>query len=173
MSKQAFDARIAAIEALRASGPDAAVTLQNALRDRNNFLVAKAAAVVADLSMAELSPYLIGAFERFLHDAAKTDPQCWAKIAIAKALKDLAHTDREIFLKGLKHIQLEPVWGGKADSAAMLRGTCALALIDCRLDDLTLLNHLAEALADAEKAVRVDAVIALSRSGVPEAAALL
>ncbi|MEP6962971.1 MAG: HEAT repeat domain-containing protein, partial [Acidobacteriota bacterium] len=48
-----------------------------------------------------------------------------------------------------------------------------LALSDCRLDDLTLLNCLADALADPEKTVRVDAALALSRAGVPEAAALL
>ena len=39
-------------------------------------------------------------------------------------------------MRGLRHIQMEPVWGGQADSAATLRGTCALALIDCQLDEL-------------------------------------
>jgi HEAT repeat protein len=36
-----------------------------------------------------------------------------------------------------------------------------------------MLTHLAEALADPEKAVRVDAAVALSRAGIPEAAPLL
>lgn len=173
MSKQAFDAKIAALEALRATPDSAAAALRKALGDRNNYTVSKAAGLVGDLLLSDLIPDLLAAFERALLDAPKTDPQCWAKNAIAKALKDVSHHDAEVYLKGLRHIQLEPVWGGSVDTAATLRGTCALALIDCQLDDLTMLTHLADALADPEKAVRVDAALALSRAGIPEAAPLL
>lgn len=173
MSKQAFDAKIAAIEALRGA-PEAAVEpLRKALRDRNNFVVSKAAAVTGGLFLSTLIPDLLEAFDRALSGGAKTDPQCWAKNALAKSLKDMGHRDADIFLRGLHHIQMEPVWGGQVDSAATLRGTCALALIDCQLDDLSMLTHLAEALADPEKVVRVDAAVALSRAGIPEAAPLL
>jgi HEAT repeat protein len=172
VSKQAFDAKIAALEALRASPDLATPPLQKALQDRNNYVVSKAAALVGDLFLSALLPDLLACFERSLRDP-KSDPQCWAKNAMAKALKDLGHRDAEPFLKGLRHIQMEPVWGGQVDTAATLRGTCALALIDCQLDDLSMLSHLAEALADPEKAVRVDAAVALSRAGIPEAAPLL
>ena len=172
MSKQAFDAKIAALEDLRASGEAAAVPLRKALGDRNNYLVSKAATVAGGLFLSVLNPDLLAAFDRALLDP-KTDPQCWAKNAIAKALKDLGHRDAEVFVKGLRHIQMEPVWGGQVDTAATLRGTCVLALIDCQLDDLNMLTHLAEALADPEKTVRVDAAVALSRAGIPEAAPLL
>jgi hypothetical protein len=41
----------------------------------------------------------------------------------------------------MRHIQLEPVWGGSADTAGTLRGTCALALVRCReLDSHRLLT---------------------------------
>jgi len=170
MSKQAFDAKIAALEALRGVPLDAQEPLRRALRDRNNFLVSKAAAMAGDLFVSALIPDLLAAFDRTLVDP---DPQCWAKNAIAKALKELAHHDADVYLKGLSHIQMEPVWGGQVDTAATLRGTCVLALIDCQLPDLTMLTHLAEALADPEKAVRVDAAIALARAGIPEAAPML
>ncbi len=173
MSKQAFEAKLESLEALRQTPAAAPVALAKALRDRNNYVVAKAAALVADLQFPALIPDLLTAYDRFFVNPVKTDPQCWAKNAITKALKDLGHSDATPFLRGISHVQPEPVWGGKVDAAATLRGTCALALIDCRLDDVTLLTVLAEALADPEKTVRVDAAVALSRAGIPEAVALL
>jgi HEAT repeat protein len=173
MSKQAFDAKIAALEALRATPEAALDPLRRTLKDRSNFLVAKAAALAGDLSLSDLIPDLLAAFDRALDNGAKTDSQCWAKNAIAKALKDLSHHDAEVYLKGLAYVQKEPVWGGQVDTAAVLRGTCAMALVDCQLDDLSMLNYLAEALADPEKTVRVDAAVALSRAGIAEAVPLL
>lgn len=173
MSKQAFDAKIAALEALRETPHTAETPLRRSLIQASNYLVSKGASIAGDLLLSALIPDLLAAFDRFLIDAAKTDSQCWAKNAIAKALKDLSHHDAEVYLKGLRHIQMEPVWGGQVDTAATLRGTCALALIDCQLDDLSMLTHLADALADPEKTVRVDAAVALSRCGIPEAAPLL
>lgn len=173
MSKQAFDAKIAALEALRATPGAASAPLRKALAERNNYIVSKAASLAGDLLLSDLIPDLLAAFDRALRDGVKSDPQCWAKNAVAKALKDLSHHDAEVYLKGLRHVQKEPVWGGSVDTAATLRGTCVLALIDCQLDDLSMLTHLADALADPEKTVRVDAAVALSRAGIPEAAPLL
>jgi len=68
---------------------------------------------------------------------------------------------------------LEPVFGGKADAAATLRGACALALIDCPLPTITILRHLAALLADSETTVRVDAVRAITHLGDPAGAVLL
>jgi hypothetical protein len=175
MGKQAFEKQIANLEALRtASDPTASLpALRKALKDRNNYLVSKAAAVVGDVRLEDLIPDLIAAFDRFLNDPVKSDPQCWAKTAIAKALKDLGHRDAKVFLRGIGHIQMEPVWGGRADSAATLRGTCTLALVDCQLDDLAILTHLADRLADKEKPVRIDAALAIGQFGSAEGAVLL
>ncbi len=174
-SKRAFDGKLEALEALRSApdSPSTAEQLRKALKDRNNYLVSKAAEIVSHAQLAPLIPDLIEAFNRFLIDPVKTDPQCWAKNAIAKALKNLEHQDPEIFLKGLSHFQLEPVWGGRSDTAATLRGTCALALIGCRLSLLQILAHLVDALADPEKPVRVDAARALAQLSQPEGALLL
>lgn len=174
MSKEAFERKIEALQALRAAPVEAAIPqLRKALKDRNNFLVSKAAAVAGDLRLEDLIPDLIAAFERFLIDPVKTDPKCWAKNAIVKALKDLGHRGPGVFLSGIAHVQLEPVWGGSADSAATLRGACALALVDCQLDDFEILTRLTDCLVDPEKPVRLDAAVAIAQMGRPEGALLL
>jgi HEAT repeats len=167
MSKQAFDKKLEALDAVR-SAPDPASQLRKALQDRNNYFVAKAATIAASLKLEELIPDLAAAFERFLADPAKSDPQCWAKNAIAKALKNLACREARVYLLGIVHVQPEPVWGGQADSAGTLRGTCVLALVDCHLDDLVILTHLTDRLADTEPPVRVDAALAIAQFGRPE-----
>ena len=74
----------------------------------------------------------------------------------------------------MRHIQLEPVWGGSADTAGTLRGTCALALVQCReLDSHRLFIHLIPLFADKELPVRLDAVRAVVQVGSDSAALLL
>jgi len=69
---------------------------------------------------------------------------------------------------------MEPVYGGRSDSAGTLRSTCALALVQCRsLNDSDLLGHLLELLADSDKAVRAEVVRAIEQVGSPSAALLL
>jgi HEAT repeat protein len=175
MSKQAFDKKLETLEALRAE-PDSPAKLdriRKALKDRNNYVASKAAALVGSLGLPDLIPDLLAAFERFLVDPTKSDPQCWAKNAIAKALKDLGHRGAQVYLRGIVHVQLEPVWGGRADSAGTLRGTCALAIVDCQMDDLEVLGYLADLLADSEKPVRIDAATAIAQLARPEGAPLL
>jgi HEAT repeat protein len=171
-----FEQKLAAIESIRSgdAAPRALPTLKKALQQRNNYIAAKAASAAAELLQRELIPDLIAAFDRFLVDSAKTDPQCWAKIAIAKALTELGHADPEVFLRGLKHVQMEPVWGGQQDSAGTLRGTCALALVACTgVPNLDLLAHLTDTLLDADKTARFDAIRAVGQVGTREAALLL
>jgi hypothetical protein len=168
MGKQAFDKKMQAVEALRGAS---AADIRTALKDRNNFLVSKAAAIAVEHNARELIPDLEAAFDRFL--AAKSDPQCWAENAIVKALKDLGHDDPAIFLRGLRHIQMEPVFGGQEDSAAALRGACALALPACTLDRVSILTHLTSLLADAEKTVRADAIRGMAQLPGHDVALLL
>jgi hypothetical protein len=173
MSKQDIEAKAAAIDALRSTPAEAPAAVKKALGERNNYLVSRAARVAGDLQLAELVPVMLLTFDRFMNDPAKTDPQCWAKNELAQALKNVGHADSEVYLRGSRHEQMEPVWGGEVDTAGKLRGTCLLALIDCRVDDVTLLNLLADALADPLKEVRVDAALALSHAGIPESCAVL
>ncbi|HEY2860368.1 MAG TPA: hypothetical protein VGJ21_18245, partial [Terracidiphilus sp.] len=74
--------------------------------------------------------------------------------------------EKDVFLRGLHHHQMEPVWGGQSDSAGTLRANCAHALVACEgLPNPDLLLLLIDLLADADKAVRVEAVRAISQTG--------
>jgi HEAT repeat protein len=174
-ASQDIEAQATALEALRSVASEAAETaLHKALQHRNNFLVSKAAKLTADLNLTALVPDLAAAFDRFRSNPVKTDPQCWAKNAIAKSLAALEYQEHELFLLGMCHIQLEPVWGGTADTAGPLRGTCALALVQCRgLNSTQLLSHLTPLFADKELPVRVNAARAVEQVGSDAAMLLL
>lgn len=172
MSKKAYEAQIAALDQLRATAPEvASEPLRKALRHSSNYLVAKAAAITSELALRALIPDLLAALDRFFTDE---DPQCWAKNAVVDALTAFEYGDSDVYLRGLKHVQMEPVWGGSVDTAGPLRARCALALVHCKdLSDVRLLGHLIELLVDPDKTVRVEAARAIGRVERPEASLLL
>jgi HEAT repeat protein len=158
------------------SQPDAEAVehLRRALAHRNNFLVAKAAKLAADAELFTLLPDALAAYERFFIDAVKSDPQCWAKNALVKTLVKLEHRDKDTYLRGVRHHQLEPVWGGSSDTAGALRGACTHALVDCPgISDAELLTVLLEPLTDSDKTVRMEAVRAIGQVGGVSAALIL
>ena len=163
--KEAFDRKIAELAALRANpdSPQTQVQLRKALKDRSNYVVSKVAALVGNLGAPALIPDLLAAFDRFLIDSAKTDPQCWAKNALIKALKDLSHDDPAVYLRGIEHVQMEPVWGGQTDTAGVLRGECALALAACPIEREQILPRLIDLLVDPQKPARLDTIRAIAR----------
>lgn len=173
--KRQFDAQIAALDALRdASGEVRVEALRKALGNKNNFVTAKAADLVREFNLHDLTPDLLKAFDRFFENPEKSDPQCWAKNAISRALAALELQDPEAFLRGMHHIQLEPVWGGRSDTAGTLRSTCALGLVQCRsLTNDDLLRHLVDLFADKDKAVRAEVARAIEQVDSPSASHLL
>ena len=153
---------------------EAAAALRKALADRVNLIVAKAARLAADLHLDALLPDLLRAFDRLLEKATERDPQCWGKNAIAKALVALDYRESPPFVRGVRHIQMEPVWGGEEDTAATLRGTCALALAACAdIARADVLRYLVDALADPALPVRSDAARALAEMQGAEAILVL
>ena len=97
-----------------------------------------------------------------------------AKNSISRALAALEYQQPEPFLRGMRHIQMEPVWGGQSDTAGTLRSTCALALLQCRsLGESDLLPHLIDLAADSDKSVRAEIMRALAQLNSPAAAQLL
>ena len=180
-SSRGFERELEELDALRekltaGAALDAAVVeqLRKALAHKNNFLVAKAAKLAAEAEIAALLPDVLAAFGRFFVDAAKSDPQCWAKNALAIALVKLEHRGKDAYLRGMRHHQMEPVWGGQSDTAGALRGTCTLALVDCPgISDAELLAALLDPLTDTDKTVRVEAARALGQVGGVSAALLL
>ena len=175
--KRSVEQQLAALDELRHQAPEACIEpLRKVLAYRNNYVVvvAKAADLVREFRLSGLMPELLAAFDRFFANPIKTDPQCWAKNALSRALAALECQDSGVFLRGLRHIQLEPVWGGVSDTAGTLRGTCALALVGCRdLSENEQLAYLIELLTDKDKSVRVEAVRAVEQVGSRSAALLL
>jgi len=173
--KRKFEEQLAALDRLRQQPPDACLApLRKALEHRNNFVVAKAADLVRDFQLSQLIPELLTAFDRFFDNPLKTDPQCWAKNSLSRALAAFEHQDAAVFLRGMRHIQLEPVWGGSSDTAGTLRATCALALVQCRsVPEPDLLAHLVDLFADKDKSVRAEAARAVEQVGSPSSALLL
>src|SRR5271156_1222937 len=173
--KKNFDAQLAALEELREQPVEACISpLRTALKQQNNYIVAKAAGLVEQHQIAELLPDLLVAFDRFFEDAEKRDPQCWAQNSLSRALAALELQDPAPFLRGLRHAQMEAVWGGRSDTAGTLRGTCALALVQCRtIPEVDLLRYLLDVLVDKDKSTRSDAVRAVEQVGSPAASLLL
>jgi hypothetical protein len=168
MAHRGFDEQMASLDALKGRGLDAeAVALiRKSLGNRSNLIVAKAARLAEDNALIDLLPDLLAAFDRFFINPEKTDPQCWAKNALSRALAKLECREKDVFLRGLRHHQPEPTWGGKSDSAGTLRANCAHALIGCDgLASQDLLVLLLDPLVDQDKAVRVEAVRALAQLG--------
>jgi hypothetical protein len=159
------------LKSLRAnsSSPDATEALARALSSKANILVARAADIVHDAKLTQFIDPLIAAFDRFMIDPTSTDKGCGAKTSIAKALYEMEARAEELFLKGIHHVQLEGVWGGSSDTAAELRGICALGLVRCNYRDVMI--ELGDLLMDPEPSCRIMAARAIAYSendaGVP------
>lgn len=170
-----FDAELAQLESLRDADPAKTETsLRKALAHRNNFIVAKAAKLAAAHNHRSLADTLVAAFDRFLQDGVKSDPQCWAKNAIVEALVAFDYQEPKLFLAGLQYVQLEPTWGGSSDTAGTLRGHCAIGLVQCRsLTNTQVLTHLLPLFADKQLSVRVNAARAVEQIGTDASILLL
>jgi HEAT repeat protein len=139
---------------------DHTAELRRGLADKSNLVVAAAALVVGERGILELSAELESAFGRFLINPLKDDRLCRAKIAVIQALDKLEYGRPDVFRKAARHVQLEPVWGGHADSAAPLRAAASIALARAGgREDLPLMVDL---LTDPEKEVRIAAAQALT-----------
>ena len=161
-----LEERLDQLRQIRDAEPGTAVdaALRKGLKDRSNLIVAEAAKTAGHLRRTPLIEELLSAFDRFFENPAKTDPKCWAKTAIIKALSLVDYSESPPFLRAARHIQMEPVWGGQEDAAMNLRANAVLALVACT--DLTrpeILRYLVDALADDLDTVRVEAVRALQQ----------
>lgn len=143
--------------------PEAAEALRRGLADRSFVVASRAALIVADHRLEGFEPALESAFERFMTDGGRTDKGCAVKTAVAEALCRLNAGRPELFLRGIRHVQFEPVWGGQEDTAGKLRGLCAIALADT--GDSDLLFDIIPLLLDARDEARLLAVRALAGTG--------
>jgi HEAT repeat protein len=176
MASDRVERQLANLKAIRAAGQTEAglKDLRKALGDRVNVVVAKAAGIAGEWQARVLLPDLLAAFDRLFVKAAETDPQCGGKNELSKCLKELGFAESAVYLRGLQHHQWESNWGGKSDTAGVLRSTCALALVQCTdIPRHETLLHLVQALTEEDANVRVDAARAMEQMGGREVALLL
>lgn len=150
--------------------PESRKQLRKHLASKTSLVVAKTAEIIAHMGDHDFVPDLIAAFHRFMTDPAKADKGCAAKTATVKALLAADCDDENLFRTGVRHVQHEPTWGGRSDTAAPLRALCALGLVQIGSPDA--MNELAALLADKEADARIGAAGALGHCG-PTAAPLL
>ena len=145
--------------------------IAKALGSKSNLVAAKAARIAGDAQESELTPELVAAFDRFLKRGADLDKGCTALNAVARTLYRLEYSEPELFLRGMKHVQMEPVWGGSVDTAAELRAVCAMGLACTIWPDK--LRELVNLLVDREWQARAGAARALGAIGSEPALLLL
>ena len=151
---------------------DAALAqLRQVLAGKSSHAAAKAAQIAGESEIGVLAADLVAAFERFMVNPVKTDPNCRAKAAIADALYRIGHDAETVFLRGIHHRQMEPVYGGRVDTAIDLRAASALGLVRMNYPDA--LVELADLLADPESRVRAAAAQAIAYAGSEHGVPLL
>lgn len=145
--------------------------LRQVLRSKYSVAVAQAAKMIAEFEITQLTPDLATVFARFMSNSVENDMGCVAKFRIAEALYRMEYAEETIFLQGIRHVQMEPVWGGREDTAAGLRGICALGLVRMNYPDV--LSELADLLADPIPSARAAAVKAIAYNGSAQGVPLL
>lgn len=166
-----IDEQLEALDAVPSERGAKIAALQRALTERHYRVVAKAARLAEDALLYELVPVLIAAYPRFLDKPLKSDPNCFAKKALARALVALDCSDTEFFRRGLVYVQLEPVWGGTTDTAVDVRASCAMGLVASGYSRA--LVELTALLNDREAGARLGAVRAIACGNPREAELLL
>jgi hypothetical protein len=142
-----------------------------AFSHRSNLVVAAAARAARTHGLAGLLPALLEAWERLFHEPVRRDPRCEGKLALAEALAALGHASPATWLRGVRHVQAEPVWGGSEDTAGRLRVRCAEALAGQGSGEAW--PALADLLADPLPTVRAGAAQVLAQVGGERAELLL
>lgn len=169
---RSVESTLSAMGALKGMGSAAiAGELQKHLGSKTHLIVAKAADLIREAGIKSLQPQLEEAFWRFMRDPTETDEGCGAKQAIANALYELGCDAQDVFLKGIRHVQMEGTWGKSVDVAAELRGICALGLVRMAYRDV--MNELIDLLADESHQSRIMAARAIAYAGRDEGAGLL
>lgn len=165
MARRSLEDTLAVLQGLRRDPltPSSLAELRRVLAREGNHAVARAASIAGEFEIDALVPDLVQAFDRFMASPEVEDKGCVAKAAIAEALQRIGHDDAMFFLKGLHHVQREPMFGGSVDTAAGLRGFCAFGL--AQMHHPSMMLEMAHLLIDSEPAARAAAARALAQDG--------
>ncbi len=164
-------AALARLDEIPLRTPEGQKQMAKALAAKSNRVVAKAARIAGEAQWTELTDDLAAAFDRLLHRGSEIDKGCAGMIAIARALFNMDYDGEKLYLNGMRHVQMEPGWGGPSDTAAELRAICAMGLANTRFPGK--LRAFVELLVDREWQARAGAVRALAAAGSDAALLLL
>ncbi|MBD1870301.1 hypothetical protein H6F95_24010 [Cyanobacteria bacterium FACHB-471] len=145
--------------------------LRQILQSKYSVAIAAAAKLIGRTAIGELTPDLVAAFDRLMEKPIERDIGCTGKFRIAEALYKMGRSEADLFLRGIRHRQMEPVWGGQEDTAPSLRGVCALGLVRMNYPDM--MSELADLLADPIPLARAAAARAIAYSGSKQGVPLL
>lgn len=170
---KALEEKLARVSAIDASTPQGREELRKALADKANLIVARAAKRIGREKITDLAADLPGVLLRLVSAGTAADKGCLAKQELAQAIYDLGpeRDAEDALLAGVRHVQEEPVMGGVVDTAAVLRGVCALGLV--RMGHREVMTILADLLADPEPQARIMAARAIAYAGQESGALLL
>lgn len=145
--------------------------LRSFLENKSNLVIAKAAKTAGELRVTDLTADLAAAFHRLMANPAKMDRGCAATTAIVGALYAMDYESPDVYLKGVRHIQMEGSFGPPVDAAAELRSNSAMGLV--RTGHADALFEVVRLLVDKEARVRMGAARALGTVGGETAELLL
>jgi len=171
MKNDPVQSALAGLDDIPLRTPEGWKQIVKALASKSNLVAAKAARIAGDALWTELTGELAGAFDRFLKRGSELDKGCVALTAIARALYGLDYDGVELYLAGMRHVQMEPTWGGSSDAAVELRAVCAMGLASTTYPGK--LRELITLLVDREWQARAGAVRAIAAVGSDAATLLL
>lgn len=145
--------------------------LLRALANSVNIIIARAAEIMGRSGKTEFIQPLLARGEYLLKQTADADKACRAKEAIVQALDALGNNYESIYLRGIRYVQMEPVYGGRVDTAANFRGYCAQALARMNYAEAHL--EIARLLFDPEMPARISAINAVTYLGDDKSELLL
>lgn len=167
--EQALD-RLSTLRSQGSLSTEAIGELKRFLGHKSNLVAAKAAKTVGHVRCLQLTSALVAAFERLMTDPHKLDKGCAALTEIVSSLYEMDYLEPEVYLKAIRHVQMEGSFGPPVDVAAKLRAFGALGLVRTRYPHA--LDEVVSLLVDSVPQARVGAVRALASNG-GEAGALL
>lgn len=155
----------------RDPSPQHTEEIRRFLTHKSNLVAAKAANLVKEQRRSEFVPDLVSAFQRFIANPAQLDKRCAALTGITEALYELDYSEPDIYLRGLRHVQMEASFGPPVDAAAALRGISGQALLRTPYKDG--MRAVLPLLVDREPPARIGGVRALATNGGSAGALLL
>lgn len=170
MKNDPVESGLARLDDIPVHTPAGKTEFTKALAAKSNLIVAKAARLIGAAQWIELNNEMAAAFDRMIAKGGAADKACAATIAIARALVQLDYDSPDLFLRGIRHIQMEGSFGPPIDVAAELREVSAMGLANSAYPHK--LRELLPLLVDKEWRVRAGVIRAIAVIGT-EAASLL